>query len=42
MAERTRAPNSSYGVSVQQSVDLSPAGDTYVPEQDRLLTEIAS
>ena len=41
MAERIRAPNSSSGASVQQSVGLNPGRDTCVPEQDTL-TLIAS
>ena len=34
MAERKRAPNSSSGISVQQSVCLSSGRDTCAPEQD--------
>ena len=34
VAERIRAPNSSSGVSVQQSVGWNPGHDTCVPEQD--------
>ena len=34
VAEQMRAPNSSSGVSVQQSVGSSPGHDTCVPEQD--------
>ena len=37
MAERIRAPSSSSGVSVQQSVGSNPGRDTCVPEQDSLL-----
>ena len=34
VAERIRAPNSSSGASVQQSVGSNPGRDTCVPEQD--------
>ena len=34
MAEWIRTPNSSSGVSVQQSVGSNPGRDTCVPEQD--------
>ena len=34
VAERIRAPNSSLGASVKQSVSLNPGRDTCVPEQD--------
>ena len=42
VAERLRAPNSSSGDSVQQSVGSNPSRDTCVPEQDTLLELLLS
>ena len=42
VAKRIRAQNSSSGVSVQQRVGSNPGRDTCVPEQDTLLSIIAS